>query len=639
VTNGWTRRTCASVDAVALIVLLATASLAAGSEEGSARRGEVEVAAAVAESRTTPQAAAQPSAAGASRAARAPRFEDFVGAQACAKCHARAYKAWRGSTHGLAGGRPEEVELIAPFDGKPLVFRDAVVTPRRDDRGRPVFEVKQKSRQAQVLTVAAVVGGGHLAGGGNQTFFAEFPDGTFRFLPFDFSARQGWFVQRRGDFAWVPITADLPLGAADNWPPHRLLGTDPLGQGCLDCHGSQIERVRDAATGRSRTRWVSLAINCESCHGPGRRHVEIMESPEARSAVDIGLAPLELLDKDASIRVCFGCHADKAMLADGYLPGADVEKHFALKLEILRNQTFTPDAKVARFGYQDNHLFSDCYVNGSMICTDCHDPHTQTYRDIWDRPLVGRFADGQCTDCHPSKAGDPAGHTHHAKESKGSACVACHMPFLQQKGIGTHVTYERADHTVSIPRPELDAAFGITGACARCHADRPVAELQAATDRWWGPPKPRPWYLDAILRAKDEHDLAGAALLLLRPDVDHPSGQILALSRLLEDRLAPDLPSLDPEVQRRLERLAASDDLDLAAIALASLHLARGGDPDVRRFLAERIAARGPHEASVRVRWGLVLDYLARLYASRGQEARVTAARVKLAALADGREP
>lgn len=619
--------------ALAWSVLCATAASALGATS-SAERGYEDA------SVTPPvEGSAAPAGSPGERPAQAPRFEDFVGAEACATCHPRAYDAWRASTHGRAGGRPDEVEIIAPFDGKPLVFRDAVVVPRRDESGRPVFEVGQKGRAKEILVVAAVVGGGHLAGGGNQTFFAEFPDGTFRFLPFDFSARQGWFVQRRPDFAWVPITPDLPLAAADNWPPHRLLGNDPLGQGCLDCHGSQIERTRDPETGASRTRWVSLAINCESCHGPGRRHVEIMQSPSASSAVDIGLAPLELLDKDASIRVCLGCHADKAMLVDGYFPGGEVEDHFGLKLEILRNQTFTPDAKVARFGYQDNHLFSDCYVNGSMVCTDCHDPHTQTYRDIWDRPLDGRYDDRQCTDCHASKLADPARHTHHAAGSQGSACVACHMPFLQQKGIGTHVTYERADHTVSIPRPELDAAFGITGACARCHADLPVAELQAATDRWWGPPKPLPWYVDAILRAKDEQDVAGAAALLLRTDVAHPSAQILTLSRLLEDRLAPDLPALDPDVQRRLEGLAASEDLDLAAIALASLHLTRGSDPEVRGFLAERMAAQGPRQGSVGVRRALVLDYLARLYASRGRAAWVAATRAKLAALADGRDP
>jgi hypothetical protein len=481
------------------------------------------------------------------------------------------------------------------------------------------------------------VGGGHLAGGGNQTFFAEFPDGTLRFLPFDWSARQGWFVQRRDDLEWVPITPDLPLAAAHNWPPHRILGNDPRSSGCLDCHGSQIEVTREPATGQHKTRWRSLAIDCESCHGPGRRHAEIMESPEASTRADIGMEPLELLDKDASIRVCLRCHADKAFLAgEGFSRDDDLEDQFALKLEILRGETFTPDGKVKRFGYQDNHLFSDCYVNGSMVCTDCHDPHSQTYRDVRGRPLAGRFDDGQCTVCHASKGADPSSHTHHAAASPGSRCVACHMPYLQEQAVGTHVVYERADHTVSIPRPELDASFGITGACLRCHADVAAAALQGATDRWWGPAKSRPWYLDAILRAKDEADLRVAAELLLRPDIAHPSAQILALSTLLTERLEPDMVGLDPEVVRRLEELAASADLDLTGIALASLHLVRGGDPAVRRFLAERIADLGRHAHGVRVRWGLALDYLARRHESRGETAKAAAVRAKIADLAAG---
>jgi len=565
-----------------------------------------------------------------------PSFEDFLGDGACAECHPRPYEVWRRSTHGRAGGRPDEVDLLPPFDGAPLAFRDAIVTPRRGARGEPVFEVRHEAGVVEVFEVAAIVGSGRLAGGGNQTFFAEFPDGTLRFLPFDWSARRGWFVEKRDDLTWAPITPDLPLAAADNWPPHRVLGNDRHSSGCLDCHGSQIDLRRDPATGKQETRWRSLAIDCESCHGPGRRHVEIMRSPDARTRTDIGMTPLELLGKDASIRVCLRCHADKAFLVGDGLSREDLEDHFALKLEILRNETFTPDGKVKRFGYQDNHLFSDCYVNGAMVCTDCHDPHSQTYRDIWGRPLADRFDDGQCTDCHASKAVDPVRHTHHAAASPGSRCVACHMPYLQQQGIGTYVPYERADHTVSIPRPALDGSFGITGACRRCHADLAVTALQDATDRWWAPAKPRPWYVDAILRARDEQDLRVAAELLLRPDVDHPSSQILALSTLLTERLEPDMVAVHADVVRRLEELAASTDLDLTGIALASLHLVRGGDPAVRGFLAERLGELGRHAIGVRVRWGLALDYLGRRYESRGETAKARAVRAKLADLAAG---
>src|SRR5213593_757559 len=54
---------------------------------------------------------------------------DFVGAEACASCHASEYAAWKRSTHGVAGGPPSPERVKGPFDGRPLRFRDAVVTP------------------------------------------------------------------------------------------------------------------------------------------------------------------------------------------------------------------------------------------------------------------------------------------------------------------------------------------------------------------------------------------------------------------------------------------------------------------------------------------------------------------------------
>src|SRR5207245_10732455 len=54
---------------------------------------------------------------------------DFVGAEACASCHVAEYEMWKRSTHGRAGGPPNPGRVIAPFDGRPLRFRGAVVTP------------------------------------------------------------------------------------------------------------------------------------------------------------------------------------------------------------------------------------------------------------------------------------------------------------------------------------------------------------------------------------------------------------------------------------------------------------------------------------------------------------------------------
>src|SRR5262245_27984699 len=171
-----------------------------------------------------------------------PRFDDIVGSEACRRCHARQYELWESSTHGKAGGRRGEVSVIAKFDGQPLRFSDAVVTPTTNAAGQYVFWIDEPGEPRSEVRVDAVVGGGHMFGGGTQSFFTRFADGTYRFLPFDFIRRENlWFVQLQRDMTWSPITPQLSLhGDLANWPPRRVLGTTSELSNCQNCHGSQI---------------------------------------------------------------------------------------------------------------------------------------------------------------------------------------------------------------------------------------------------------------------------------------------------------------------------------------------------------------------------------------------------------------
>jgi hypothetical protein len=426
--------------------------------------------------------------------AEAVRWQDFVGAEACARCHQAQYAAWRQSTHGRAGGVPSRDVVIARFNGAPIRFKNATVTPRMAG-GEYEFVVSQRGLPAVVLKVSGVIGGGHMVGGGTQGFVSRYPDGTLRFLPFDFIRRESvWFCNTigRGNRGWIPITPDLPLEACVDWPPQRILGTDARWSNCQECHGSQIELRYDAQNKGYPTRYQDLRINCESCHGPGRRHVELARAGGLDTASDIGLRSLTTLGKDQSLDICFQCHALKDVLAPDYLPGKSLAAHYSTGLEWLGEKPWFPDGRVRTFAYQQNHRFSDCYLNGSMTCVDCHEPHSQAYRDIAGTALAGRFDDRQCLDCHASKADRIEQHTHHRAGSRGSSCVACHMPYLQHPDLGTALRFSRSDHTISIPRPAFDAGLGIKNACSQCHADQSLARLQQAADLWWGEVKPHP---------------------------------------------------------------------------------------------------------------------------------------------------
>jgi tetratricopeptide (TPR) repeat protein len=560
----------------------------------------------------------------------APGFSEFIGDTACADCHATQYAAWRGSTHGRAGAAPPGEAVIAPFDGRALRFQDAVVIPTRGPGGDYRFVVRQEDRPELVLVVSAVVGGGHMVGGGTQSFWAHAADGTWRFIPFDWSrTAQLWFCNTNGrlDRGWVPISTELPITACGDWPPRRVLGDHERLDDCQQCHGSQIELRFDNERLAYDTRFTTLAVNCESCHGPLRRHVERAR----RDSLDPELAvrSLATLDVDASLEVCFRCHALKEQIRPGYLPGGTLERHYSYALPVLAGRPHFPDGRVRLFAYQEQHRWSDCYLNGGMTCVSCHEPHGQGYRDANGMPLADRYDDGQCTACHPSKAGDVAAHTFHQPDSKGSRCVACHMPYLQEPNTGRTVPYARSDHTIPIPRPAFDAGLGIESACVQCHRDLPPARLEAQTRQWWGALKPHPRIVTGLLAADSEPTRLAEARRLLDEGARHPAAQIAALSHFLLHRLEPDMPALEPEIGERLERLAASPDRDVRALALASLHLARGEDPGVRRRLqrALRDEGRGTGDAAALTdRWAWMLTFRGDAWLSQRHPVRALAA-------------
>lgn len=547
------------------------------------------------------------------------RFEDFAGSETCKECHPKEYRLWANSTHGKAGGEPGKVRIIAKFNGQPLYFKDAVVTPSVNENGDYIFTVEQSGQPAQIIKVDAVVGGGHMVGGGTQSFFTRFPDGSLRFLPFDFIRKENiWFVQLRAGKNWVPISRDIALSDLEQWPPHRMLGTQEGTSNCQNCHGSQILLEYFPAEKQYRTRYQTLQINCESCHGPGKKHIELIKSPNAAELTDIGMEPLAALSKDQSLVVCFQCHAVKDPLRDSYLPGDNLENFFSLKLPLLGSEPYLPDGRVRLFAYQQNHLFSDCYINGSMACGDCHDPHSQTYRDVFGKPLQGKFDNGQCTGCHASKGREPQLHSHHKAGSEGNLCTSCHMPFLQHRVVGQQLVFARSDHVIPIPRPAFDANLGIENACRKCHGDKSIPWLQAKTEEWYGKVKPHNEIITNILQAETVHEIEAASQLLLQPDNDRTINKVMGLTQFAKRFLRPDMPSLNPEVIAKLVELSKSEDIDLKALSLMSLHLSAGQDEKTHAFLLESLRDSKEKENAIRRRWALAIDYLGSVYASEG---------------------
>ncbi|MGD8866664.1 MAG: tetratricopeptide repeat protein [Gemmatimonadales bacterium] len=183
--------------------------------------------------------------------------------------------------------------------------------------------------------------------------------------------------------------------------------------------------------------------------------------------------------------------------------------------------------------------------------------------------------------------------------------------------MGRRLRYSRSDHTIPIPRPGLDALFDIDNACVKCHHDRSLGDVQEKLEEWYGELKPAKRLIEGLVRARGVSDRSEAARLMLGPDEPYVALQFTNLAYFFLTHLSPDMVELEDEIAADLQRLAESEDPDLQSLALASLHLARGNDPVVRSYLAQRLAALGPLDDSIRRRWVWVLNFRGLAYASR----------------------
>jgi hypothetical protein len=214
-------------------------------------------------------------------------------------------------------------------------------------------------------------------------------------------------------------------------------------------------------------------------------------------------------------------------------------------------------------------------------------------------------------------------HTFHNLNSTGSKCISCHMPFRQHEGIGSEIRFTRSDHTVSIPRPVFDESQGFESACIQCHADQTETTLQDFVDQWWKPAKPMNSVIANRLSITNETSQGAAAELLLRPEEKHSMGQYINLSYFIKRYLSPGMPNLDRKIIKILMDYAKSeDDIDLKSLAIAGLHYSQYNNPEVQMFLTEQLKKMGTKEESIRLRWGLILDYFGTVFYLVGDRPR-----------------
>src|SRR5579871_2161514 len=387
----------------------------------------------------------------------------YVGAAACAKCHADVSHQWSSSRHS---------KMVQPAStaGVKGDFAQGQVRLRGDLYGlkikNGVYYITESylTDKPQEHRVDYTLGNRRI-----QHYLTTLPSGRIVVLP------PTWDVQRKQWFH------NLDIADPDETDQIQV---QIWNKGCYSCHVSQEEKNYDGEKDAYNTAWLDFGTNCERCHGPGSEHVRNHAAPHAGKPAAPDIVVQTRLDPARNTMVCAQCHSFRDIYVNGFKAGSNYYDFFLPILEFNqpadRDPAYWPDGRTRRFSNDAYGLWqSECFLKGGVTCVGCHTaPHEV---DIEKNPQLRPDANALCTRCHAEIGNRLEAHTHHATSSKGSSCVECHMPRTVLS-----IKAQIRDHSMSIPVPENTVHHGIPNACNNCHQDRDAQWALKQMNVWYG---------------------------------------------------------------------------------------------------------------------------------------------------------
>ena len=199
---------------------------------------------------------------------------------------------------------------------------------------------------------------------------------------------------------------------------------------CKGCHEDQFKKIDGTLHGRvlgERGRTDLQRQGCESCHGPGSKHLEDQANP----AFNIRFGPKSNRSATDQNAVCLQCHQKGKRLfwLGSQHEGRDVSCttcHSAHSPKSARAQLQAPDQLT---------LCKECHATsvavqmswahmpvreGKLQCSSCHNVHGT----ITEKLIPENSINENCYRCHAEKRGPFLWEHAPAKES----CLNCHRP-------------------------------------------------------------------------------------------------------------------------------------------------------------------------------------------------------------------
>ncbi|MEY3018549.1 MAG: hypothetical protein RL336_1684 [Pseudomonadota bacterium] len=390
--------------------------------------------------------------------------QTYVGMEVCADCHQPQVAAWQRSHHAMAMQPANAQSVLAPFAGE--VFTQGATEVRFFQRdGQFFINTLASDGVRQDFQVHYTFGFTPL-----QQYLVATDKGRLQAFDIAWDSReksvggQRWFhlqpeenPQPGHPFFWQ--------GAYQNWNSR-----------CADCHSTGVEVGFNADSVSYDTRFESVNVACESCHGPAGEHLArakkndwqlgsglINSHAPAAFSYDgkAAIAKPQGSSDNSEIDMCGGCHARRSVL--DRTAGSEVDFHDRFRVAGLDSELYFANGQIKDEVFVLGSFLQSKMYQAGVRCSHCHDPHS-------GNTLVQ--GDALCAQCH-----QPATYAtkQHSRHPEGVAqCVDCHMSSRLYMGVDW-----RRDHGFHRP---TTAVPGQTNACQGCHEDD--AEVEQMRQAW-----------------------------------------------------------------------------------------------------------------------------------------------------------
>ena len=392
----------------------------------------------------------------------------FTGNQSCQPCHAKEHNEWLASHHFMAMLPANDSTVAGDFNNAELTA-DGVTTRFFRKDGKYMIHTEDDKGTYRDMEVKYIFGFTPL-----QQYLVAFPGGRMQAtrMSWDTKAKK-WFHQYAGDKIpagdWLHWT-----GNGQNWNTM-----------CASCHSTHVKKGYDVNSDTYTTTYNDINVSCESCHGPGKNHIDYINSGNYKKGKKIEGSLLQMYkqaDRHTQINQCGYCHARRSDITENPLPGHEVLDDYVP--ELPTTDFFFADGQMNDEDYNYTPFMQSKMFQRGVKCSDCHNPHSGKLK--LDGPTV-------CSQCHDPSYFESEKHTLHLEGTIGVNCISCHMPSKIYMGNDL-----RHDHSIRIPRPDLTVQYGVPNTCNACHTQKSAQWAADALVKGYGKSPAYHWSEDLV---------------------------------------------------------------------------------------------------------------------------------------------